>query len=321
MKRFSKKTIIIIVLIIIAGLVFLASVTAMNRDDISGIESAGRDVLTPVKTAGNSLFEKLAALGNSVTSPKNLQEENEILKEQIALLQLELDALEEASAENTYLREMLGLAEEISEWEPVATNVIARSSSAWYQTVTIKGGKNKGFAKDMPVITVDGLVGRILSVSQYSSEVLLITDRESAVGSVLRVSKTPGVVEGDGASGKVYMIHIPADTYVAKDQVVVTSSLSGVFPGGLRIGYVVQVEPDSGQLTQKATIEPYVDIESLDNVFVLSKIPEYAVNNTDIDDSIIPYPNDEELPDDENGADEDGDPASGEEDNDGEGGQ
>ena len=109
----------------------------------------------------------------------------------------------------------------------------------------------------------------------------MLTDKDCAVGAVIRVSQTPGVGEGDGESDRVNMIHIPADTVIAKDQVVVTSGLGGVFPAGLRIGYILDVEPDSGGLMQKATVQLYADFDRIKNVFVLTKIPEYALQSSE----------------------------------------
>lgn len=281
MPRFSKKTAIILGLVVVIGLIALAAATAKDREEISGAETVVRDAFTPAKEASSGLFDRIASFFRYFSDSKNLQAENQALREEVAALRLQLDQMEEASATNAYLKEMLDLQDEIEEWQPMATTVIGRSADAWFRTITIKGGMNKGFEKDMPVITTEGLVGRILSVSQYSSEVLLLTDKDCAVGAVIRVSQTPGVVEGDGESDRVNMIHIPADTVIAKDQVVVTSGLGGVFPAGLRIGYIWDVEPDSGGLMQKATVQLYADFDRIKNVFVLTKIPEYALQSSE----------------------------------------
>lgn len=281
MPRFSKKMAIILGLLVVIGLIALAAVTAKDREQISGTETVMRDAFTPAKEASSGLFERVASIFRYFSDSKNLQAENQALREEVAELRLKLDQMEDASVSNAYLKEMLGLQDEIEEWEPIATTVIGRSADAWFRTIIIKGGMNKGFEKDMPVITTEGLVGRILSVSQYSSEVLLLTDKDCAVGAVIRVSQTPGVVEGDGESDRVHMVHIPADTLITKDQVVVTSGLGGIFPAGLRIGYVLDVEPDAGELMQKATVQLYADFDRIKNVFVLTKIPEYALNSSE----------------------------------------
>lgn len=277
MPKFTRKTIIILTVLLIVALLIVAAVTAMERDEITVIESALRDFFAPLKRGAVLLYAKMAAIPQYFSDFNELKAENEALKEEIVQLNSELNRMEEASIENAYLRDMLSLSQDITEWLPVASNVIGRSSATWYNTVTIKGGENQGFLKDMPVITSDGLVGRIMTVSRYTSEVILITDMECAVGAMVQINKTPGVTEGNGMDEGLSMIHIPYGAQITADQVVITSGLGGIFPKGLRIGYITAVTPDRGDLMIKAEITPFVDFERLDNVLVLTRIPESAL--------------------------------------------
>ncbi len=276
MPNLSKKTKIILIALFIVTLLFIASATAMERENITLIEKGLRDMVAPLKRGAVVVYEKFGLIPQFFTGVSALSAENEQLKTEIATLQSQINLLEEAGLENTYLREMLGMAEEIQEWSPAATTIIGRSSASWYNTITIKGGENKNFAKNMPLITTEGLVGRIISVSEYTSEVILITDKECAVGAMVQISQTPGVVEGAGKGESVYMIHIPYGARLMKDQVVITSGLGGIFPRGLRIGYITEINPDKGDLMLKANIKPFVDFERLGSLFVLTNVPDYA---------------------------------------------
>lgn len=276
MPDLSKKTKLILIGLFIVTMLFIASATAMERDDLTVIESGLRDMVAPLKRGAMVVYDRLALIPQFFSGYKELATENAALETEITRLRSELNRLEEAGVENVYLKEMLGIAAEIEEWQPIATEVIGRSSLSWYNTITIKGGENKNFAKNMPIITTEGLVGRIISVSQYTSEVILITDKECAVGAMVQISRTPGVVEGDGQGEKVYMIHIPFDSRLMQDQVVVSSGLGGIFPRGLRIGYITAFSPDEGDLMLRAEIKPFVDFERLQHVFVLTKTPAQA---------------------------------------------
>jgi rod shape-determining protein MreC len=242
----------------------------MERDNITLAEKLLRDFFAPLKRGSVLVYEKIVSVFRFFAEYKTLAEENRLLKEEISALKDRISLIEEHSIENASLREMLNLSEDIQEWQPVAVAVIGRSSEAWYNTITIKGGENRGFTKNMPVINTEGLIGRILSVSRYSAEVILITDKECAVGAVTQIDKTPGIVEGEGRGGQLSMLHIPNDAEITLNQVVITSGLGGVFPKGLRIGYITEINSADGDLMLKGAITPFVDFERLDNVFVLT---------------------------------------------------
>ncbi|MGI5891551.1 MAG: rod shape-determining protein MreC [Bacillota bacterium] len=275
MKRLNNKIIIVIVAAAVVLILFLASFTTTQRENISGVESAARDASAPLKSGVTSLMAKFSNIPRFFADLDELTKENEELKAQIASLKSQVNSLNEAKTENIYLKEMLNITEELSDWTPVASTVIARSSKSWYSTITIKGGKNQGFEKDMPVITPQGLVGRIIMVSNNTAEVLLIIDQECATSAMVQPSQTPGVVEGNAHnSDTLYMIHIPADAKINKDQSVITSGLGGIFPRGLRIGYITDVYPVQGNLMLQATIEPFVDFDRITNVLVLTTPPK-----------------------------------------------
>ena len=173
MPKFSKKLKIIIVSFSIVLILVIANLTAAEREDITFIERLSRDIVAPIKSGAMVVYDFFALIPQFFTGMDALLEENAYLKEDIAALQGQLSALKEAQLENVYLKEMLDLSTEMTAWNPVTASVIGRSSTTWYNTITIKGGNNKGFAKNMPVITTEGLVGRIINISEYTSEVLL----------------------------------------------------------------------------------------------------------------------------------------------------
>lgn len=277
MPNFGRKTKILLTVLLILGTLFLLRITGPERDELSFAEKAVKDVMAPMQHAATSVFNWFDNLPLYFGAVSEVIAENERLEKEIVALQEELAALSSAYVENVRLREMLDIADEMSEWVPVSSKVIARSDASWYNSITISGGENKGFKKNMAVITAAGLVGRIDSVSAYSSEVLLLHDANCPAAAMLQASKAYGIVEADDDNDTVLqMVHISYDTNVEEGQVVITSGLGGIFPAGLRIGYIAGVSSDAGGLMQKASIIPFADFERLSDVLVLTRSVDTA---------------------------------------------
>ncbi|MCL2677591.1 MAG: rod shape-determining protein MreC, partial [Clostridiales bacterium] len=232
MRRLSAKGKIFIGVMAVICVILLARCTSPDRASLSFLEKGTQDVMAPLQNGLTQVSKKASLRFKSIDE---VRQENEALKQEIMDLRSEHDALYEAYLENVRLRRLLSMAEEMAEWQPVAAKVIGRDSSGWYNTVTISGGTNMGFAKGMAVINADGLVGRIVSVSGYSSQVLLLTDPECAAAAMVQANRTFGTVEGmAGSLPALQMIHIPGDTLLEAGQTVITSGLGEIFPAGLR---------------------------------------------------------------------------------------
>jgi rod shape-determining protein MreC len=255
---------VILVLLIARG-------TGMDRSSLSPIEIWFRNLLAPLESGATAVMGRTRALGDYLRSYQDLVQENKELKKEIAQLKNEVNALTEAQLENVRLRQLLKMQESLKQgWQSIPAKVIARDTSNWYHSVTINRGLEDGLEKDMAVINQDGLVGRVISVSRNSAEVLLILDKDGAVGCMVQLSRTPGVVEGvDRPRGFLRMIHIPQDAELKENQIVVTSGLGGIFPSGLRIGYVTSITVEPNGLMKQALVSPFVDFNRLEEVLVL----------------------------------------------------
>ena len=154
----------------------------------------------------------------------------------------------------------------------MSAEVIARSPENWHKSMTINRGKADGISRNLVVVTPQGLVGRVTSCTDTTSEVLLILDRESAVGALVQVSRTQGIVEGHGDQNRLKMVNIPYDSSIQNGQIVVTSGLSEIFPPGLRIGEVIDVGHEPNGLLKYAYIKPSVDFDKLEEVFIIKPV-------------------------------------------------
>lgn len=275
MKRNNRKGRIILAVLFVIGALLLVRVSGPERERLSFPERLVQDICAPFQSGLTALFDWADNLPLYFGGVKQIIAENEALKQELVGLQEEIAQLSSAYKENVRLKDLLKTADEMSEWKPVSAKVIAREDSSWYKSITISGGENKGFKKDMAVITAGGLIGRLTSVSGYTSEVLLLLDNNCAVSAIIQESNTYGVVEAmEDNYSVLQMKHIPYDTYAEEGQVIISSGLGGIFPAGLRIGYISEISSDSGGLMQKASIVPYADFERLTEVLVLTRSEE-----------------------------------------------
>jgi len=256
------------------ALISLIKYTGFERPFLNSTEAFFRELLAPVQGAVMKAASKVDSFFNAAFSFMKLRSENERLKKVIEDLKEENAVLKEYREENIRLKRLLDLKETLNEhYSLTAARVIGRNPENWYSTLTIDKGFRDGIRKNMPVISDRGLVGRIASVSANTSEVLLITDREGAVAAMIQQTRTPGVVEGLGPNtDELQLIHLPYDAPVGKNQVVITSGLGGVFPKGLRIGYVKGVYPEANGLMKRAVIEPFVDFDRLEEVMIITGV-------------------------------------------------
>lgn len=266
-----RNLIIVGVIIFIITFLSIAYHTGPKRDDMSTIEKIFCDIMAPFQNGLVWVGDQFSSFGGYFASLKELQAENESLKAEISLLEQEISGFVETDLENSRLRKLLQMADKVkNEFTTTVVPVIARNTSSWYNTITIKGGADVGFTKGMPVINGDGLVGRIISVSEYTSEVLLILDKDGTVGVIVQPSRTPGVVEGKGdLGGHLQLNHVPYDANIQKNQTVISSGLGGIYPAGLLVGYISDIQTAAGGLMLEVTVTPFVDFDRLEEVMVL----------------------------------------------------
>lgn len=258
------------VLVLVAGSLVLARVAGLERATLTRPEIWLRDFVTAINVRLAQVREGLAPLGGAILRYRSLLAENEALRAEIGRLTAENNRLQEYRLENVRLKRLLGLKEDLPQYDLLPARVVGRHPDSWFATVTIDRGARDGVAKDMAVVDYQGLVGRVVAVSEKSAEVMLLIDREAAVGALIQPLRLPGVIRGTGdPSGRLLLVHLPFDAPVRANQVVVTSGLGGTFPPGLRIGYVVSAEPEASGLMQRAVVQAFVDFGRLEEVMVI----------------------------------------------------
>ena len=197
--------------------------------------------------------------------------ENEQLKLRLAETEAQLREAQAARAENERLQGLLGLKES-REYQIVAARVIARDPSDWFDSAIINRGSSSGVEKNMPVVTPDGIVGRVAEVSPVSAQVMLITDERAAAGAVvgqLETSNALGSVRGFGKNGLLDMRYVPGLEEVKPGDAVTTTGQDGIYPRGLEVGNVIEVQPGTATKPHEIKVRPSARLNSLSEVAVL----------------------------------------------------
>lgn len=200
----------------------------------------------------------------------NTRQENENLRHELAKLKIQCRHTREIQDENSRLRAMLEFKKTSYAFKLYPASVFAQDISMIFKTLVINRGRSDGFFKDMPIVNMYGVVGRVISVSPHTSEVLLITDPNSAVPAFIKTIKTNGIVRGRG-DGLLNLEYIRRSENVNAGDEVVTSGLLGIFPRGLRLGYVYTVKKDRREIFAQIILKPAVSMQRIEDVFGIGK--------------------------------------------------
>ena len=238
------------------------AVFAWLENSLAELSRPVADVLTQVTGRVTEATDYLYDL-------RDTQGENLRLQKQVSDLQRNLAEVEELRAENERLQALLALKDTRSFETVAVARVVAISSYAGAdQFIRINKGGNDGINKDMAVITLDGLVGKVVSVSPRTAKVMLITDPLSAVGSLSQRSRSAGITKGQGY-GKTILAELTRESDVKKGDLIVTSGMGVIFPSGIPIARVTEVEKREVGLFHSAQLTTVVDFNRLEEVAVI----------------------------------------------------
>jgi len=202
---------------------------------------------------------------------RGVRAENRELKQQIEQLRLAQIRLNEDAQQARRLQALFGFKEQfISKTMPA--QVIGSGGSEQSRVIFIDKGESDGVRPDMAVITVQGIVGKVLKVFRASSQVLLIDDQSSGVGAILEKSRLQGIVRGTPA-GEVVLEKIMTDEAVQAGEEVRTSGGDRIFPKGLPVGVVSRVS-NGADLFLNIHVRPSANLNKLEEVLVVTKVEE-----------------------------------------------
>jgi rod shape-determining protein MreC len=253
-------------------LLFLFIITALSLMTYQ----SNRKPLLPLKSMSNTfnyIYEMKNSLVEFIKEPFRRmllrEEENLKLKAEISKMLRVQQECREAVLENKSLKEILAL-KGVEHRYVAAARVIGRSIDQWSNTVIIDKGLKDGIAKDMIAVTDKGIAGKISDVSPSYSHMLLLTDINFSAAARLQESRTEGVISGTGYR-RCQLRYVPYEEEVKKGAIVITSGLDELFPPGILIGYVSQVNKKAFGFFQDIQVQPFVDNAKLEVVAIINR--------------------------------------------------
>jgi rod shape-determining protein MreC len=261
-----------ILMIITVICVVIMGITLFSDSIMIPVKAVTSYVVIPMQRGINSVGSYIYGRVEFMKDMKMVYEENETLKEQVALLTEENNMLLQDKYELSRLRELYKLDQKYYGYTKIGARVIGKESGNWFSQFTIDHGADDGIEVDMNVIADGGLVGIVTEVGSNYAIVRSIIDDSSSVSGMLLGTGDTCAVEGSLTlmdSGYINVRYFKKDVIVNDGDKIVTSNISSKYLEGILIGYVKDVTQDPNSLTQSGHIIPAVDFEHLQEVLVI----------------------------------------------------
>jgi rod shape-determining protein MreC len=260
----------LLILVFISAFLYIFSLNFRTPNKMDVLQRSVTETVSPPIRLFGWLFSYLEQFFKDYIWLKNLRGENESLKREIAELQSKVTSYQEAYVENQRLRRLLDF-KTTTMTETIPAQVIVHDLTGWFQTLMVDKGFRDGVAPDMPVVNDEGLIGRVLDVSDRYSRVLLITDQGSSVDAVDQRNRVRGILCGKDANGCL-LKYIRGNLDIKEGDLVISSGKDGIYPKGLRLGVVRAVFKDPVDLFQKIEVKPLVRLSALEEVLIVTRV-------------------------------------------------
>lgn len=231
-----------------------------------------RLALAPFIGAQTWLYTRYAAVRDLLTTPRDvarLTQRNAELEAEVARLQVDIINLQQQNADLQVLSALLDFARANPENEYVSAAVIGRDPSPFLQYVIINQGSDDGLRRGMPVVSSQGLIGRVAAVTANAARVQLISDPSSNVNVKLKNTGAEASLTGS-ITGELTLESIPQEASVSTGELILTSGLGGNYPPDILVGQVTGARQSPVELFQTALVQPVEDFSKLDIVMVIT---------------------------------------------------
>jgi len=275
-KQFDKRYLLILIIVVIALALVILAVALKKDRKLNPVERVIKDTgMTVLKVAGtpfryvknkiddihekNNLYKKYKKLKKQYDKLDTIKSENKNLQNEISKLKKELD-----------LKHLLSDKVECN------ATIISRNVGYWYEEVTIDKGKKDGIKKDMAVVNSEGLIGRIIKVSNHYSTVKLLSndnmDNKISVKISVGDSYVYGLISKYDSKTNTYTVEgISQNIQIKENSDVVTTGMGTTFPSGLLIGKVKEIVTDNFDLSKVVKVKSSVNFNDIDYVTVLKR--------------------------------------------------
>lgn len=299
MSFFKRKSLFVILI----GIILLVTLVGYSLTNKNNVSTAEKFIIDSVGWLQNITFQPITFVTNffgNIDDIKQTYEENKILRNKLVEYKTLVYEVQELKKENESLRQIIDLIDSPRDYDAILATVIARSPERWFEQIIINQGSLHGIEKNMAVITGEGLIGQVTSVSNLTSTVQLISnfDQLNRISAYVPRDKNDifGLVEGYDKNREMLIFRIIDETgaKVEEDDIVVSSSLGGHFPSGLLIGTIKEVTPDPYGLTKIAYVEPAANLKEINEVIVVDRKLDVLTDDVTKDDAKDSEETDEE---------------------------
>ena len=263
------------VTILVLSVAFFGIIIFSLNSDSNIISSGAGAAITPLQKIVYSVNERLKNSVDFFLNFSKVKEENVTLTNKNIELENKLVEYENIKQENERLKEMFQYSDSKDSYEYIGVNVIGYSGGNFTDGYIIDKGIDDGIAKEMVVITSKGLVGKITRAEKDYSIVQSILSKNIAVSGMVQSTRdSSGIIRGSSNNkkkeeGLVQMYNLPMNSEVKKGDIILTSGLGMIYPKEIKIGKVIEVEVDKVKVMKNAIIEPYIEFDKLEELFVV----------------------------------------------------
>lgn len=273
MSSFFRKKGVQVAAVVTAAVLLCTAIAHFGG--VNPVAAGARTILSPFQNGLAYIVNKVKGTTDFIREMKSYKEENERLISEINELKKQNRDVTNYREENERLKEILEMQNEMSGYSTVAASVIAYSSNNRYDMIQISKGSLAGVAVGNAVITPDGVVGKVIETGPTWSLVSTILNPDNAMG--VKVSRTGdvAVVEGDDEMySKNYckMTFIDKGSNLIIGDILETSGSGGIYPAGLSVGAIRNINADAMGNLNYAAVEPLVDFDKLYEVLVINGV-------------------------------------------------
>lgn len=239
-----------------------------RHQHLTDVRAAMGVVVYPLQALASLPRSSSAWLSESISSRRDLQEENASYKAQLLVLQTELQRLEIVQAENTRLRELLDSTVKLGKRILIA-EILSVDMEPFSQQIVINRGSLKDVYEGQPLLDAKGIVGQVVSVNPLTSYAMLISDPSHAIPVVDNRSGLRAIALGTGTSNQLELPYIPSNADIKPGDLLVSSGIGGRFPRDYPVATVVSVELNPGKPFARVIAEPTARLDRSREVLLI----------------------------------------------------
>ena len=261
---FRHRNLVILIFVLFAQ-IFLLAYQFRRGADVPLIRHSTMYVVTPVQRGMRAVTETFRRVIFGYLDLRQARRQSQDFSRELDQLRMEAQRLRREASQAKRLQALLDFRQELP-LLTVAAQVIGSSGNEASQIVILDKGSNAGLRPDLPVIVPGGVIGKVLRVFTDTSQVILITDANSGVASLLESSRIHGVLRGTNRP-LCKLTYVVNGEPVTVGEILVTSGEDRIYPKGLPLGVVVSVRPASE--FQEIEVQPLAQLNRLEEVLVI----------------------------------------------------